>query len=373
MSTTIDLGIRTTKTGVDSFMRDVRSQAVVVVPVSLAELKLNSASEINIPGVGNLPISKQGFEKLMSIVGVNKVTRNGLLSTGFTVDDVINLSNAMRSSVVRKMKAGVVIDTRIPMVTEFYGSAKSVVPNEMFMDSVFECTNRNKMEVIHAELTDTGSVSIMARPETIGFGSGGEEHKVGMHAKLTHGGGVINPYYERVVCSNGLTVPKPVKGISFSCTQPERVGAFLRSIRQFGGFGHDLFEQKMAIHKSVQASLYEVKTVHGHIVSLLPNQERYKELIESEIPLSTMDEIVSKKTMTGIKSMKDSVLRGLNSPMTSWDLINAATQIGTHVNSRVQAETQVDMYTRGAIIGLGGSLMFERSPDKYMPYEQIFN
>jgi hypothetical protein len=199
---------------------------------------------------------------------------------------------------------------------------------------------------------------------------------MGIEATLSvEKGAQIAPFYERLVCLNGAIARRKIAG-TFSCTKTEEASKFLRAVSDFQGFDSTMFEKRVKLYSDTQASLFEVKsaveTMSKSFVLNKNDKDPAWNLITTEIPMEYISKEITKKT--GIKkplsSLDESMLKQMRSPMSCWDLFNSMTQISTHIERRTGKTFSENQ--RRYVSAQAGAMLFEHTPDLYMPISQIW-
>lgn len=377
-TTTAELkpGYNVTQEQLDGFFTSVRENHIVLMCVKLGDLSLKSLGVIEMAGIGAVKASEDACNSLMNIVGVNSLLRKNMSGTGFGPDEYIALANTLRTT-NKERKIGVLINTNEARILRFTNNTKAVIPADMFVERLQEMVGKRDMRVIHASIDGEGSISMIARPnEPVQIeGLPNEDYRSGIEATYSVGGAGINAFYERMVCLNGAIGRVKLAG-SFGCRKPEDAAKFLRAVSDFQGFDQEMFKRRVKLYNETQASLYEVKQaakiLEDAFVVGPKKGDKAWDIISTEIPLEYISSEITKRT--GIKkpisSLADPVLRQMRSPMTSWELFNAMTQVSTHIERRT--DSKYSEKERRYVSAKAGSMLFEHTPDLYMPVSQIW-
>lgn len=363
------------------FFNDVKSNVVTILPVNINEIGIVANDEknkiVNISGMGDLRANDEAIRSLMSMVGFNATLQQNMYNARFSTKDLTELSNTLR--IHSDWKVGMIINTKLNQITGFSKSHKAVLPTKAFMDALLAMFDQNDMNPCHATLGDDGSIYVMARPDKVHSIAGlkMEDYRIGVEAKLSMSGARISPFYERLTCVNGMVSRCRIAG-SFSCTKIEKGVKFLDALEEFRGFDESKFANKVKALHNIQASLLEVKNTVKSLastfgVNMNPKQRgRVGELIATDIPYEAMSKVMEEKLHVSkpFKAISDNILQTMRSPMSYWDLVNAVTHVGTHVEELTTMS--VPRNSRRKAIGIGGRMTFEDTPNLYQPFKQIF-
>jgi hypothetical protein len=370
-------GFSVTQEHLTNFFTDVREATVVLMSVVLGDISLKELGMIDVKGIGTVKASEEACNSLMNIVGVKSLLRDNMQASGFGTDAYIALANTLRVA-SKDRQIGMVIDLKSSKITKFTSNSKAIMPSSMFVDRVSEMIGKNGMKVVHANLDEDGSISVIARPDhTLEVkGLKHEDYRLGIEATLTvDAGAQIAPFFERMVCLNGAIARRKTAG-TFACTKQKDSAQFLRAVSDFRGFDNEMFEKRMKLFNSTQSSLFEIKSavekMSDAFVSGKKSEDPAWDLIATEIPIEHISKEITKRT--GIKkplsSMADSMLKQMRSPMTCWELFNAMTQVSTHIERRTGKSYSEK--SRRYVSANAGAMLFEHTPDLYMPIEQIW-
>jgi hypothetical protein len=339
---------------------------------------------IEINGRG-ITMEDGAVNQLMSAVGLSKPTTASLLSS-IGQEGTVHLANLLKTSrsfkpvVIGKGKArqeapksvAVIIDKHLGSVVGFSNSMKQIMPNSIFIETLEKLMNNNPtMELVHADTTSSG-IRVNMRNPNWGFKIGKhkeEEFWAGLSYISEPDGVFLDQYFERLICSNGMTFKNNVS--SLECTQEQLVGPFIQAINRTKATTTMSFEMRVEKYMQVYASVAEIGRTFRFVKEVMKDKQYALPTIKSLIPVDDIKKTFSKET--GIHNVfvaPEEIQSKLLSPVKYWDLVNDVTYFASHYNN-ISSGGRISPANRNLLMAYAGN-MINDTPDFYMPIKQAY-
>jgi len=322
----------------NAFKEKALHNGIVRRTVSFGDIHLVSDKIVEYSGV-KFEMSEEAFKSLVKMCGMS----NGQLEkintalgekTGAKLLDMMKVA---MSGIPGKSTLCMLINRTTCKVVDFTKAAESVLSNSAFF-KLFEdvMNNHTGMSIKNMALTENGNVQLSVINDNWEFNIGGlndEYFNSGLVFINTPSSTIINPFNERLVCTNGMVVASEGLSLILKNSDPTHMNGFFDSVRNLKGvlnFEQE-FKRRVIRMMDTQASFAELievrRSVEYHVAntndpevratieSFVPKMEVERAFLAHLINLSEQD----KKTQKKIRTM-----------LTVWDLVNKLTDLSSH-------------------------------------------
>lgn len=284
-------------------------------------------------------ITEQAFKSLVKLCGMS----NGQLENinkqlgEKTSHKLLEMMQVAMAGIPGKNKVCMLINSVNCKIVDFTKSAESVLSNNAYF-KLFEdvMSNHAGMHIKNMAITENGNVEISVLNDNWEFNVGGlkeEFFKSGLVFINTPDSTIINPFNERLTCTNGMITASEGLSLILKNSDPNEVNGFFSAVRNLTGVLNFEKEFKMRVLRMMdtQASYAELisvrKGVEYHVAnytdpyvratveSFIPKMEVERAFMLHKINLSEID----KKSYKKIRTM-----------LTVWDLVNKLTDLSSH-------------------------------------------
>lgn len=362
----------------DKFKNQVSNHGIIRKVVNVSDLEITSESLIRFSGV-EFEISEKAFKDLVKILG---------LSTGFMHNISQKLGEKVSSKLLSMMKVAVaqdkenvcmLINKKTTKIVGFTKSAEAVLSNGAFFTLLEQTMNNHKgMEIKNMSITEAGNIEITVLNNDWEFNVGGlndEFFKSGLVFINTPDSTIINPFNERLTCSNGLEVSS-AKGMSLVLRKSSAsdVSGFFDAVTNLKGIENFEIEFKKRIIRMMdtQASYAEMLTSHKAVTNHVLNttDPDVRASIESFIPVTQVKQAYLEHNID-LNLLDNKKHKKIRTMLTVWDLVNRLTDVSSHprkygLELRNQSSSVFELQR------LAGEISFKDEYDLESPVKQVF-
>lgn len=363
----------------NAFKQKALNHSVIRKIVSYRDLTLISDSIVEFAGVQFI-MTDNAFKSLVKMLGLS----NGVMQTitnklGEDVSQrLLSMMKTAMSGEVEKNTVCLLIDKNTTKIVGFTKSAESVLSNNAYF-TLFEQTmdNHKGMHIKNMSITEEGNIEISVLNDNWEFNVGGlkdEYFKSGLVFINTPSSTIINPFNERLVCTNGMVVSHEGLSLILKNADKGSVNGFFDAVRNLKGtinFEQE-FRQRIIKMMDTQASYAELldvrQTTEYHVAnmedpdtratveSFLPTQYVHRAFLDQKVDINSID----KKNYAKIRTM-----------LTVWDLVNKLTDLSSHPTQYglmlKNGDSSIFQLQRKA-----GELSFKKQYDLECAVQQIF-
>lgn len=376
-------GTDVTQDQYNAFKDKALNHSVVRRVISLKDITLVSETIIEYSGVQFI-ITESAFKSLVKILGLS----NGFLETisknlGEEVSSkLLTMMKTSLSNTTDKNSVCMLVDKSTLKIINFTKAADSILSNNAFF-TLFEQTmeNHTGMHIKNMGITEEGNIELSVLNDNWEFNVGGkgtglndEYFKSGLVFINTPTQTIVNPFNERLVCTNGMVVSHEGLSLILRNTDTNSVNGFFDAVRNLKGTANfeQVFKQRIIkmmdtqasygelldIRKSCEYNILNMKDpdVRNMVETFIPTQYVHQAFLEQKIDIDT----ISDKNYAKIRTM-----------LTVWDLVNKLTDLSSHPQRYGLQLTNGD----SSIFSLqrkAGELSFKKQYDLECAVKQIF-
>lgn len=361
-----------------NFKKRVENNSIVRRVIPMSDLEIISDKLVGYAGV-EFEITENAFKNLVKILGLS----NGVMKT---VTD--KLGENVTSRLVSMMKTAIMaeknsicllVNKSNAKIVGFTNSAESILSNNAYFSLLEQTMNNHKgMEIKNMSITDAGNIEISVLNNNWEFNVGGlndEFFKSGLVFINTPDKTIINPFNERLVCTNGLEVSS-AKGMSLILSKNDSgsVSGFFDKVTNLKGINNfeQEFKARIVRMMDTQASYDEMLTVHKAVTFHVMNtqEEMTRANIESFIPLSEVKQAYLQHNID-LNLLDSKKYKKIRTMLSVWDLVNKLTDLSSHPRKYgfdlVNGSSSIFELQR-----LAGDITFKSEYDLEEPFKQLF-
>jgi hypothetical protein len=326
-------------------------------------------------------ISAEAFKDLIKLSGLSNTQFNKINATlgEKAGQNLLKLMQTALSSEPGKNTLCMLVNKTTTRVEGFVKSAQGVLSNQAFFALFEDVMNNHKgMEIKNMSVSNTGNVEISVLNKNWEFNVAGlndEFFHSGIALINTHDATIINPFNERLTCTNGMVVTEKGLSLILKNSDTEKVNGFYDAVRNLGGVleFETAFKQRVIRMMNSVASYAELKDCHSAVsyeVIDMTNPDN-RNIVESFLPVREIYDMFMLKHRVNLSEVDNKMYKKIRTGLTVWDLVNNLTDLSSHpekysVNLR-HGNSSVFNLQRKA-----GELSFKENYDLEMTVPQIF-
>lgn len=367
----------------EKFKQFALEKGVIRKIVSVGELVFVSPEEIHyIQGGKPHPfvMTRDAFTQFIHILGLSvgalKKIEDALGSKNTT--NLITLMKAATSLSDSKHKICMLISSMDAKVVGFRKSDRVVLSNKGYLELFEQVMEANpNMEIKEMAITEGGNMEISTVNRNWQFNVAklsDEYFNSGLVFLNTPQAMIINPYFERLICTNGNIVTEKGHSMFLNTTEDNALRDFMNAARNLRGplNTEDNFKLRIIKMMETTASLSEVYFVHRVVLANVMNADFDRDVkvtLESLLPVKWHEEQF-KAHGHDVTQMSPKDQAKIKTGLNVWQLANALTDIASNPRKHGLAfkyANSVFQMQRDA-----GELMFKKRYDHEEPFAQIF-
>jgi hypothetical protein len=368
-----------TQTQYENFRNQALNHGIVRKTVNFSEIKLVSNTIIQYKGT-NFEMTESAFKSLIKFSGLSNAQMEKINSTlgEETGQKFLKLMQTALASMPGKNTLCMLINKTSLKIVNFARSAQGVLSNAAYFNLFEDVMNNHAgMQIKNMAITQEGNIEISVLNNNWEFDVAGlsdEYFKSGLVFINTPDATIINPFNERLVCTNGMIATESGLSLILKNSDAAHVNGFFDAVRNLKGvmnFEQEFKKRVMNMMNSV-ASYDEVKKVRTKVEYEVANttDPDVRASIESFIPLMHIE---SAFLMRGhrLSEVDKKYWKKIRTDMTVWDLVNGLTDLSSHPQ-RYRLSLRNGNASVFSLQKTAGELAFKEMYDLESPIEQIF-
>ncbi len=368
----------------DLFKKQTLESGIIRKTITYGQFKLLSEQFIElITGETKtiFEISAEAFKDLIKLSGLSNTQFNKINATlgEKAGQNLLKLMQTALSSEPGKNTLCMLVNKNTTRVEGFVKSAQGVLSNQAFFALFEDVMNNHKgMEIKNMSVSNNGNVEISVLNKNWEFNVAGlndEFFHSGIALINTHDATIINPFNERLTCTNGMVVTEKGLSLILKNSDSEKVNGFYDAVRNLGGVleFETAFKQRVIRMMNSVASYAELKECHGavsyEVVDMMNPENR--NVVESFLPVREIQDAFMLQHRVNLSEVDKKMYKKIRTNLTVWDLVNNLTDLSSHpekygVNLR-QGNSSVFNLQKKA-----GEISFKENYDLEMTVPQIF-
>jgi hypothetical protein len=363
----------------NEFKEKALNHSIVRRVISFKDLTLISDSIIEYSGV-QFQMTENAFKSLVKILGLS----NGVMETitkqlGESVTNkLLSMMKVAMSSDTSKNTICILVDKKTSKIVGFSKSAQSILSNNAYF-TLFEQTmnNHTGMHIKNMGITENGNIEISVLNDNWEFNVGGlsdEYFKSGLVFINTPDSTIINPFNERLVCTNGMVVSDNGLSLILKNGDANSISGFFDAVRNLSGTINFEKEFKNRIIK-----MMDTKASYGEVLSVRKNVEYHVSNISHPDVRASVEQFIPTQYIhrsfldqkVDIYKIDSKNYAKINTMLTVWDLVNRLTDLSSHP-VKYGFELQHGNSSIFELQKAAGNLSFKKQYDLECAVKQIF-
>lgn len=363
----------------DKFKQYALEKGVTRKIVSVSELDFKNAEVVTYKG-SDFIVTKDAFSQFVKLLGLSTTVMQ-------KIEQALGEKNSQQLLVMMKAAMSMkdekhkicMLISHEGKIVGFRKSSQIVLSNKGYMALFEEVMNKNPgMNIRNLAITEGGNLEISTINNNWQFNVAklnDEYFKSGLVFVNTPGAMIVNPFCERLTCTNGNIVTEKGMSLILNSTEESHFQTFFDQVRNLKGALNVEDNMKHRIVKMMQtsASLAEAYTVRRTIEANVINSDfdrDTKATIESFVPTKWL-EAQFKAAGYDVLLMDNKDLAKIRTNMNVWELANALTDIASNASKHGVAFK----HGTSSIFNMqreAGALMFKKRYDFEEPFPQLF-
>lgn len=364
------------------FKDKVKKSGIVRKSVSLKELTIISQSLIGYAGV-DFEMTEDAWKNLIKLTGLS-------IGVMKEIDDKLGenvskkLLDMMRiacSSNQDKQKICMLFNKHTAKIVGFTKSAEGVLSNNGFF-TLFEQTmnNHSGMQIKNMAISENGNVEISVLNNNWEFnvnhngkGLSDEYFKTGLVFLNTPDATIVNPFNERLVCTNGMITAEQGLSLILRRSSAQEVSSFFDAVTNLKGTANfnEVFKSRIITMMDTQASYDEMLQTYTSCEWNIQNTkiQSVRDKLNEFIPINEVKDAYLKHNVN-LDMLKSKELKKIRTMLTVWELVNALTDLSSHpakYGFMLNSDSSMFNLQRHA-----GELAFKPQYDLELPFKQLF-
>jgi len=322
------------------FKKNAIENAPVRNEISLRDIKVVSNKVVEYKGTA-IEMHKEAFTSLLKNLSVPKYLLKKF-KTNLGEEQSINFLNAIRQVTANSnQKIVLVADPKTKKITNFLDPRQTVVSNKLFFEifeKVVEKYTSIDIRELHYSLNQGVSISTINNEWEFGIkGLADEMFHSGINFKNDFNEGLlINPFNERLACTNGMIFNRDSKTLILQNVNRDAMMKFMQEIFDPTRFRYyeELFIERVQRMYNVNCSFNELADAYTTVKEMMHHSPTPDMLLNPQIP---MHDVIADYKLHGIdvNKLDISFKKNAKTPVKVWDLVNTLTYHASHKESEL--------------------------------------
>jgi len=322
----------------NAFKEKALNNGIIRRTISYSDIVLVSDKVIEYAGI-QFEMTEGAFKSLVKMCGLSngQLDRINTALGEKTGNQLLKMMQVAMSGTPGKNTLCMLVNKTSCKVVDFTKAAESVLSNNAFF-KLFEdvMNNHAGMHIKNLALTENGNVELSVINENWEFNVGGlndEYFNSGLVFINTPSSTIINPFNERLICTNGMVVASDGLSLILKNTDPTHINGFFDAVRNLKGvlnFEQE-FKKRVVRMMDTQASYAELldvrKSVEYHVANTVDPDVRAT--IESFIPTIEVERAFLTH-LVKLNEVDKQTWKKIRTMLTVWDLVNKLTDLSSH-------------------------------------------
>lgn len=341
-------------TMVEARQKEAVQQQAIRRQVAVRDLNVLDPETVEYQGT-KIQMSKEAFKSLIKLIGMGQQFTKRFGET-FSQEAAAQFVNRMKNAMLQDSSTiTLVANPESRQIVAFQKSSDSMISNESFLALVDQVRDHGNMDVINwVNNNTTGEVSInIANPNAqFGITSLDEVFTAGVQMKNSPIGGIqIQPYVNRMWCSNGLVTPVSAESYELTNLSPDSMEQFFQHMNQLRkqSYVPTGFTDQVKQAVNTTASMAEMLQAHRMIQGYAGERsETWVPMRENESAYGRMGVDITNLTQEQLKNSK--------SNQSIWSLVNGVTHFATHGQEIIEGSKMNDSTASDLMVRAGNLL-----------------
>lgn len=322
----------------DSFKERALNHSIVRNMVPVSQIEIIDQNHIGWQSI-TWQITDDAFKALVRLLGFTNAAYN-MIDSNLGSNQSKEILSKMKEAIAnddKKSQVCMLFDQSSAKIVNFTRSASNVLSNGAFFD-LFERTmnNHSGMVIKNMAITEAGNVELSVLNENWEFNVAHfneEFFKSGLYFINTPTKTIINPFNERLTCTNGMVTAEKGLSIILSKGDSKTIEGFFDSVTNLKDVNtfETMFKQRiikmMETPSSYAEMLYVFKTLLWNIAN--SKEQFVRDQINSKLPINMIQSAYLQKGID-LNIVDNKVHKKIYTPTSVWDLVNYLTDLGSH-------------------------------------------
>lgn len=313
-----------------TFKTDVIEQQPIRRKCSLSDLKISSLDEVEYAGL-SLVLSTRALKDLIRLIGFTSGQQDKMKSAaGLNV--TLSILNSLRS-IMSTHKGEITLNiSPNRVITSITSSDRQTLSPVTFFETYERIANDSNLNIRHVSFnSDTGAASISAvAANSVQIGTYKDEFfRSGLSTSITANGIQVDPFMERMVCTNGMIARSFEESFKLSSSTQSAWEEFYKHIERLEKYNYvpSRFTSAVDRSQSLASSLAELERSCQLITS---TSKCSKDELEIFFKGLRDTQIQYAKAGIDIDQLTQDQKRNCKTGVTHWSLINGLTDFASH-------------------------------------------
>lgn len=329
----------------ENFKKEVKDNYPIRKNMTLAELNIDFEDtesrngNISIDGV-KLKLSSGAFKSLLKTLKVSD-SFMGKFTDIFGMNSRNQLVNVIKNKMVtqKDMKVAIYISPSTMRVVAVTDASKPYISTDFYFDMVENVINDHQLDVGNMSISSDGNIQISTVKSNWGFDIPDLKDEAFHTGVIVTAGPTediaIDPYILRLVCENGMVGPRRLEmGPRLMNNSVESINKFMTDVKGLAETNQKfqgIFSEQVMKMNSVSASYNEVMKLREMVANKVTdkNDARVEAVLDRFFPTNEIKADYKQKGYN-LDTLTNRHWKNAKTSMTSWELLNALTDVGSH-------------------------------------------
>jgi hypothetical protein len=329
----------------ENFKKEVKENYPIRKNVTLMGLNINFEDSesrngsVSIDGV-RLRLSSNAFKTLLKTLNITD-TFMGKFTDIFGMNSRNQLIKIIKNKISsqKDMKVSIYISPSTMSVVAITDSSKPYVSPDFYFNMVENVINDHQLEIGNMSISSEGNVQVSTIKNNWGFDIPDLKDESFHTGVIVTAGPTedisIDPYILRLICENGLVGPRRLEmGPRLLDNSVESINKFMNDIKSLSHTNQKfqgIFSEQVRKMSSIHASYNEVLKLRDLVLDKVTdkNDSRIESVVDRFFPVNEIQSHYKEKGYD-LDKLTNRHWKNTKTNMTTWDLLNAITDIGSH-------------------------------------------
>lgn len=329
----------------ENFKKEVKDNYPIRKNLTLSELNIDFEDvdtrngNITIEGV-KLALSSGAFKSLLKTLKISDAFM-GKFTDIFGMNSRNQLVKIIKTkmSTAKDMKVAIYISPSTRRVVAVTDASKPYVSTDFYFDMVENVINDHQLDVGNMSISSEGNIQISTIKNSWGFDIPDLKDEAFHTGVIVTAGPTediaIDPYILRLICANGMVGPRRLEmGPRLLSNGIEDINTFMRDIKGLSETNkkfQGVFSDQVRKMNSISASYSEVMKLRELVSNKVTdkNDARVEAVLDRFFPIGDIKNTYKDKGIM-LDTLTNRHWKNAKTDMTSWELLNALTDVGSH-------------------------------------------
>ena len=329
----------------ETFKNEVKANYPIRKNLTISELNIdfenpeNRNGGITIDGV-SLKLSSSAFKSLLKTLKITDAFM-GKFTDIFGMNSRNQLVKIIKNkiSTSKDMMVSIYISPSTKMVVAITDASKPYISPDFYFDMVENVIGDHNLEIGNMSISHDGNIQISTLKSGWGFDVPQMKDE-SFHTGVIVTAGptediAIDPYVLRLICQNGMVGPRRLEmGPRLLNNSIDSINTFMREVKMLGETNkkfQGVFTDQVKKMNTISASYNEVlkfrELVSGKVTD--KNDSRVEAVLDRFFPIGDIQSSYKERGIN-LSELTNRHWKNAKTDLTTWDLLNAVTDVGSH-------------------------------------------